>query len=327
MKVLLVTGGAGFIGSNFISFILKNYPDFIVINYDNLTYAGNLENLHDVALYPRYIFVKGDICDNDKVNEVFSNYTPDFIVNFAAESHVDRSIESPLVFGQTNLIGTLNLLSCAHKLWGKAGYEGHRFLQVSTDEVYGSLENLEDFFTEQTQLQPNSPYSATKAGADLLARAFFKTYGFPVIVTRCCNNYGPYQYKEKFIPTCISKALSGQPIPIYGEGNNIREWIHVLDHNAAIVKALLYGEIGEVYNIGSGAETTNIEMAGIILNILGKPHDAIVKVNDRPGHDTRYALDSSKSRKHLKWECTYNLKEGIENTVKWYIDNRSWWDK
>ncbi len=327
MKVLLVTGGAGFIGSNFIRFFLENYKDFIVINYDNLTYAGNIENLKDISSDSRYVFVKGDICDTAKVNEVLEKYNPHFIVNFAAESHVDRSIDNPLIFGQTNLIGTLNLLSCAHNIWSKTGFGEHKFLQISTDEVYGSIENLEDFFTEQTDLQPNSPYSATKAGADLLVRAFYRTYGFPIIITRCCNNYGPYQHKEKFIPTCISKALSGDKIPIYGDGSNIREWIHVQDHNSAVANALFYGEIGEVYNIGSGEETTNIEMATIILDILGKSRDSIVKVSDRLGHDKRYAIDSSKLRKYLKWDCKFNLKEGIENTVRWYVDNRSWWDK
>ncbi len=327
MKTVLITGGAGFIGSNFIHSFLQNHEEYRVINYDNLTYAGNLENLKAISANPRYVFIKGNICDREKVNEVLMQYSPDCIIHFAAESHVDRSIDNPLEFGETNVLGTLSLLHCAHTLWSKKGYEGHRFIQVSTDEVYGSLETLDELFTEQTNLQPNSPYSASKAGADLLARAFYKTYGFPVITTRCCNNYGPYQYKEKFIPTCITKALSGQPIPIYGQGTNIREWIHVSDHNSAIEKILFEGRLGEVYNIGSGEETTNLEMAAMILEILGKPQDSIIKVNDRLGHDLRYALDSSKLRSDLRWECKHSLYEGIESTVKWYLNNRSWWEK
>ncbi len=327
MKVLLVTGGAGFIGSNFIQYFMETNKDFVVVNYDKLTYAGNLENLKKVADVPGYYFVKGDICDSEQLNKTLSEYNPDYIINFAAESHVDRSIDGPSVFGQTNFMGTLNLLECVQNFWSKSDYAGKRFVQISTDEVYGSLENNSDFFTENSQLMPNSPYSASKAGADLLVRSFFRTYGLPVIITRCCNNYGPYQYSEKFIPTCISKALNNLPIPIYGTGTNIREWIHVQDHCSAIIKALFNGTPGEVYNIGSGEEVSNIDMAKMILKILGKSQDSIIYVNDRLGHDNRYALDSTKARNELGWSGKYQLNEGLVETVLWYEDNKSWWER
>jgi len=324
MKVILVTGGAGFIGSNFIKYFLETQKDFIVINYDKLTYAGNLENLKEIEDNPQYSFVKGDICDAKKIKKVLKKYNPDYIINFAAESHVDRSIDGPLVFVQSNVMGTLNLLQCVHNFWSKDSYNEKRFLQVSTDEVYGSIENDTDYFTENSNLLPNSPYSATKAGADLLVRAFFVTYGLPAITTRCCNNYGGYQYREKFIPTCIAKAINDEPIPIYGDGLNVREWIHVLDHCAAIVKALFSGIPGEIYNIGSGEEVSNIEMAKIILTALGKPQDAIKKVSDRLGHDKRYALDSSKAKNELSWSCNYKLNDGIAQTIFWYMENAKW---
>lgn len=326
MKVLLVTGGAGFIGSNFIKYFMKEYKDFAVVNYDKLTYAGNLENLKEVDSLREYFFVKGDICDHELFYHTLFEYSPDYIINFAAESHVDRSIEGPSVFGRTNFLGTLNMLMCAQSFWSKTGFDGRCFLQVSTDEVYGSLDNDLDYFTENTLIQPNSPYSATKAGADLLVRAFHKTYGLPAIITRCCNNYGPNQYREKFIPTCISKALNNESIPIYGDGTNLREWIHVSDHCSALAKALFSGTAGEIYNIGSGEEVTNIDMAQMVLNILGKPQDLIVNVTDRPGHDRRYALDSSKARKDLNWSCDHKLETGILETVRWYESNKSWWN-
>jgi len=326
MKVLLVTGGAGFIGSNFIKYFMNSYKDFTVINYDKLTYAGNLENLRDVEKLPGYYFVHGDICDREQFSTTLDQYNPDYIINFAAESHVDRSIDGPSVFGQTNFLGTLNLLECVQNFWSKSSYIGKRFLQISTDEVYGSIENSWDYFTENSQLMPNSPYSSTKAGADLLVRSYVKTYGLPAVITRCCNNYGPYQYKEKFIPTCISKALNDQPIPIYGDGTNVREWIHVTDHCTAIIKALFSGTQGEIYNIGSGEEVSNIEMARMILTILGKSQDSIIKVNDRLGHDKRYALSSSKAKKDLSWSCNNKLSDGLLETVLWYKDNQSWWD-
>jgi len=324
MKVLLVTGGAGFIGSNFIKYFMNTNKDFIVVNYDKLTYAGNLANLKDVDNLPGYYFVKGDICDRDQFNKTLDEYNPDYVINFAAESHVDRSIDGPLVFGQTNFLGTLNLLQSVQSFWSKTGYSEKRFLQISTDEVYGSIDNDTDYFTENSHLLPNSPYSSTKAGADLLVRSFYKTYGLPVLITRCCNNYGPYQYSEKFIPTCISKALNNQPIPIYGDGTNVREWIHVLDHCAAITNVLFSGSPGEIYNIGSGDEISNIEMAQIILSILRKSQDSIIKVTDRLGHDRRYAIDSSKARNDLGWSCNYKFREGILETVLWYKNNPTW---
>jgi dTDP-glucose 4,6-dehydratase len=228
------------------------------------------------------------------------------------------------VFGQTNFIGTLNLLQCAYKFWGGSGFADKRFLQVSTDEVYGSIENDHDLFREESNLMPNSPYSASKAGADLMVRAFSKTYGFPAVVTRSCNNYGQYQHREKFIPTCIAKALNDEPIPIYGDGTNVREWIHVLDHCSAVAKALFYGLPGEVYNIGSGEEVSNLEMARMILGFLGKPEDLVINVDDRPGHDRRYALDSSKIKTRLNWCRRYKLGEGIKETIEWYKNNMTW---
>ncbi len=326
MKVLLVTGGAGFIGSNFIKYFMNAYKDFVVVNYDKLTYAGNLENLKEVAELPNYHFVKGDICDSIQFNKTLHEYDPDYIINFAAESHVDRSISDPLIFGQTNMIGTLNILECTHNFWSKNNYAQKRLLQISTDEVYGSLENNTGFFTESSDLLPNSPYSASKAGADLLVRSFYKTYGLPVIITRCCNNYGPNQYREKFIPTCISKALNNEPIPIYGNGSNVREWIHVSDHSEAIIKALFSGSAGEVYNIGSGEEVSNTNMARMILDILGKSQDSYIYVSDRLGHDNRYAIDSTKAKNELGFSSKYKLKEGLIETVLWYKENQSWWE-
>ncbi|MEL7565457.1 MAG: dTDP-glucose 4,6-dehydratase [Dehalobacterium sp.] len=326
MKILLVTGGAGFIGSNFIRYFLKNSNDAIVVNYDKLTYAGNVNNLTDVDQDPRYYFVKGDICDYEQFNNTLQEYDPDYIINFAAESHVDRSINGPSVFGETNFLGTLNLLECVRGYWNKSDYQDKRFLQISTDEVYGSIDNDQDCFSESSHLMPNSPYSASKAGADLMVRAFSRTYGLPVIITRCCNNFGPFQYKEKFIPVCIINALQDKPIPIYGDGTHIREWIHVLDHCEAITKALFHGVPGEIYNIGSGEEISNIDLAQIILKTLGKPKEAIIRVNDRPGHDRRYALDSSKTQNVLKWSVRHNLQKGISEAVEWYKDNRFWWD-
>ena len=328
MRVIMVTGGAGFIGSNFIRYFMGMYPDFYVINYDNLTYAGNLKNVQDLAGSSRYVFIKGDICDTEQIKKVIRQYNPDYVLNFAAESHVDRSIDDPLLFGKTNVMGTLNLLYCLQKHWqGGGGHSSKRFLQVSTDEVYGSIANLKDSFDEESNLLPNSPYSASKAGADLLGRAFYKTYNFPIIITRCCNNYGPYQNKEKFIPNSIIKAIKNEPITIYGDGTNIREWIHVTDHCAAIAQVLFKGKLGEIYNIGSGEEVSNLEMAEMILNYLGKPKDAIVRVADRPGHDWRYALNSEKIKKISQWKCKYSLTEGIKETIRWYQENRSWWDE
>jgi len=327
MKILLVTGGAGFIGSNFIKLFLRRNKNYIVVNIDKLTYAGNLSNLSELEDSPRYHFVKGDICNYELVNYVLKRYRPSFIVNFAAESHVDRSIDQPSVFVDTNVMGTLTLLEGAKYFWSKNGYAGNRFIQISTDEVYGSIENKKDYFTEESSLSPNSPYSASKASADLMVRAFFKTYDFPAIITRCCNNYGPYQHLEKFIPKCITNAMQDKPIPVYGDGSNVREWIHVLDHCIAITRVLFYGKPGEIYNIGSGEEMSNMDIVRKTLQLLGKPEDLIKMVKDRPGHDMRYALNSYKVRSNLNWSSKYKLDEGIKDTILWYQSNRSWWDK
>ncbi len=325
MKTIIVTGGAGFIGSNFLRYFLDAHTDINIVNYDKLTYAGNLANLSGLESNPRYSFVRGDICDSEAVGEVFARYNPDYIVNFAAESHVDRSIDGPLLFGHTNVLGTLNLLQCAKEHWSKTGFEGKRFLHISTDEVYGSIDNYEDSFSETSQLMPNSPYSASKASSDLMVRAYYQTYGLPVIITRCSNNYGAYQFKEKFVPTCISKALNNQPIPIYGDGTNVREWIYVEDHCRAVDMALMKGKLGEIYNIGSGVEMSNLTMAKTILEILEKPSSLIVMVADRLGHDKRYAVNSDKAKRELGWACEYGFSEGIRATVEWYIDNQTWW--
>jgi len=317
-KTLLVTGGAGFIGSNFILYMFDKYPDVKIINLDLLTYAGNLENLKDIADNPNYTFVKGDIADPRIVNRVVPGV--DYIVNFAAESHVDRSIEDPLLFIKTNVMGTQVLLDAARK----HGVE--RYLQVSTDEVYGSL-GPTGYFTEETPIAPNSPYSASKAGADMLVRAYYETYGLPVLITRCSNNYGPYQFPEKLIPFFIKKLLNGQKVPVYGDGLNVRDWLYVEDHCAAIDMVLQKGMVGEVYNIGGNNEKTNMEITKLILQGLGKPETMIQYVKDRLGHDRRYAIDSGKIQSKLGWQPATSFEDGIEMTIKWYLDNRDWWEK
>jgi len=325
MKVILVTGGAGFIGSNFIRYFLRRNKDFILINLDKLTYAGNPDNLNDMEDCPRYHFVKGDICNYELVNYIFRKFKPEYIINFAAESHVDRSIANPSVCAGTNILGTMTLLENAQHLWGKCPPKGKRFIQVSTDEVYGSTASPDDYFLEESPLAPNSPYAASKASADLMIRAFSKTYGLPAIITRCCNNYGPFQHTEKFIPVCITHALQDKPIPIYGDGRNVREWIHVLDHCVALIRVLFYGEPGQIYNIGTGEEICNLELAGKVLKALGKPEDLIQPVTDRPGHDVRYALNSYKIRSHLCWNNKYKLEDGLAHTIQWYKANTGWW--
>jgi dTDP-glucose 4,6-dehydratase len=318
MKVL-VTGGAGFIGSNFIKYMLKEHKDYKVINLDKLTYAGNLENLKDVENNSNYVFVKGDITDREIVGKIFSDGI-DYVVNFAAESHVDRSIEDPGIFLKTNVLGTQVLLDAAKK------YGVKKYLQVSTDEVYGSLGET-GYFTEQTSLSPNSPYSASKASADLLVRAYHHTFGIPVNITRCSNNYGPYQFPEKLIPLMIINALHGKELPVYGDGLNVRDWLYVEDHCRAIDLVLHKGKIGEVYNIGGNNEKANIEIVKLILKELNKPESLIKYVKDRPGHDRRYAIDSSKIQNELGWKPTYNFDEGMKKTIRWYLDNEEWWEK
>ena len=318
MTKVLVTGGAGFIGSNFIKYMLEKHPDYEIINLDALTYCGNLENLEDIEENPNYSFVKGNICDDELVDEVVSEV--DYIVHFAAESHVDRSIEDPQIFIKSNIIGTQVLLDAAKK------HKIKKFLQVSTDEVYGSL-GPEGYFTEKTPLQANSPYSASKAGADLMVRAYGETFDLPINITRCSNNYGPYQFPEKLIPLMISNALEDKELPIYGDGKNIRDWLHVYDHCSAIDLVLHKGKLGEVYNIGGHNEKENIEIVKLILKELGKPESLIKFVKDRLGHDRRYAIDSTKISKELGWKPKYTFETGIVETIRWYLDNQDWMEK
>jgi len=320
MKNILVTGGAGFIGSNFIRYLLQRYREYRVINYDALTYAGNLENLSGVDLSPRYIFVNADICDDAAVERVLRDYRVDAVVHFAAESHVDRSILGPSVFVRTNVLGTSILLEAARQ----AGIQ--RFIHVSTDEVYGSLEATGKF-TEATPLHPNSPYSASKASSDLIALSYFRTYGTPVIVTRCSNNYGPYQFPEKLIPLMIANALNDKPLPVYGDGLNVRDWLYVEDHCSALDVVLHKGKEGEVYNIGGDNEQANIEIVKLILTELDKPHSLITFVKDRPGHDRRYAIDAAKIEKELGWKPSHTFEKGIRETIRWYRSNKEWWQR
>ncbi len=312
---ILVTGGAGFIGSCFIRHILNKYEDYKVINIDALTYAGNIENLNDVKDNPNYKFVHGNICDKELISELINEV--DCVVNFAAESHVDRSITGPEIFIETNVKGTLNLLQAAKN----ANIE--RYLQVSTDEVYGSLGKT-GYFYETTPLAPNSPYSASKASADLLVRAYYETYKMPVLNTRCSNNYGPYQYPEKLIPFFISKLLKGEKVPVYGDGLNVRDWLYVYDHCSAIDTVLHKGKIGEIYNIGGHNEKTNIEITKLILNAMGKDESSIEYVQDRLGHDRRYAISNDKIQSQLGWEPSLTFEEGIKITIDWYLNNQDW---
>lgn len=319
MKIL-VTGGAGFIGSNFIRYMLKQHEDYKIINLDKLTYAGNLENLKDVEDNPNYIFIKGDITDKNLVESLFFSYDIDYVINFAAESHVDRSIDDAQIFLKTNVIGTQVLLDVSKKVNVK------KFLQVSTDEVYGSL-GPTGYFTEQSPLSPNSPYSASKASADLLVKAYAHTYGLPVNITRCSNNYGPHQFPEKLIPLMIINAMNDKNLPVYGDGLNIRDWIYVEDHCRAIDMVIHHGTVGEIYNIGGNNERTNIDIVKYILKEIGKPESLIKYVKDRPGHDRRYAIDYTKIQEELGWKPLYSFEEGMKKTIKWYLDNKGWWQK
>lgn len=312
---ILVTGGAGFIGSCFIRHILKKYQNYKVINIDALTYAGNIENLNDVKDNPNYKFVHGNICDKELVRELMNEVG--CVVNFAAESHVDRSITGPEIFIETNVKGTLNLLQAAKDA------KIERYLQVSTDEVYGSLGKT-GYFYETTPLAPNSPYSASKASADLLVRAYYETYKMPVLNTRCSNNYGPYQYPEKLIPFFISRLLKGEKVPVYGDGLNVRDWLYVYDHCSAIDTVLHNGKIGEIYNIGGHNEKTNIEITKLILNAMGKDESSIEYVQDRLGHDRRYAISNDKIQSQLGWEPSLTFEEGIKITIDWYLNNQDW---
>jgi len=331
MKKILVTGGAGFIGSNFIKYMLNKHPEYQIVNLDALTYAGNLENLKDIEKYGNYVFIKGDIRNRAKIEEVFGTYGIDTVINFAAESHVDRSIEGPEVFFTTNVLGTQILLDTAIKYWRIEPDDKYcrdykpnvKFIQISTDEVYGSLDDR-GLFNETMPLTPNSPYSASKASADLLVRAYYKTYGLPVNITRCSNNYGPYQFPEKLIPLMICNCLNNRELPVYGDGMQVRDWIHVYDHCSAIDLVLHKGAIGEIYNIGANNEKTNIEIVKLIIAYLGKSEKLIKYVKDRPGHDRRYAIDNRKITTELGWKPYYSFEDGIKEAIQWYIDNSSW---
>lgn len=326
LKNCLITGGAGFIGTNFVKYMINEHDEKLnLIVLDKLTYAGNLANLKDEL--DEIEFIKGDICNKELVEYIFTEFDIDFVVNFAAESHVDRSIENPQIFLETNILGTQNLMDVAKKFWqvDENQYkEGVKFLQVSTDEVYGSLGET-GYFTEETPLAPNSPYSASKTSADMMVRAYNETYNFPMNITRCSNNYGPYQFPEKLIPLFSTNAMEDKELPIYGDGKNVRDWLHVKDHCRAIDIVLREGEVGELYNIGGNNEKTNLEITEAILNTLNKPKDLIKFVKDRLGHDRRYAIDSSKMKEELNWEPEYAFEEGIAETIQWYIDNEDWW--
>ena len=337
MKTFFVTGGAGFIGGNFILNLMKT-GQAIVINYDKLTYAGNLDTLISIEENPHYTFEQGDICDRDRLKKLFARHTIDVVVHFAAESHVDRSIETPGDFVQTNVLGTYELLEIAHWYWrglNKTRQDNFRFLHVSTDEVYGSLGETA-LFTEETAYAPNSPYAASKASSDHLVRAYHKTFNLPVLTTNCSNNYGPYQFPEKLLPLMITKALSGKPLPIYGDGKQIRDWLYVEDHCRAILEVLENGTVGQVYNIGGHNEKTNLEVVQTLCNILDemvadspyRPHKSLITfVEDRPGHDRRYAIDAGKIKKELGWVPKESFETGLQKTVCWYLDNKTWTDR
>lgn len=340
MKIL-VTGGAGFIGSALIRHIIENTEHY-VINVDKLTYAGNLESLSPVADSSRYLFEQADICDAEVLKDIFAQHAPDAVMHLAAESHVDRSIEGPGAFIQTNVVGTYTLLEVARHYWAKLDPEkrsAFRFHHVSTDEVYGDLDNPEDLFTEDTPYAPSSPYSASKASSDHLVRAWSRTYGLPVLLTNCSNNYGPYHFPEKLVPHMILNALAGKPLPVYGDGSQIRDWLYVEDHTRALLEVLTRGKPGETYNIGGHNEKRNLEVVEIICDLLDQQapserdpaiasyRDLITFVKDRPGHDKRYAIDASKIQRELGWQPTETFESGISKTVQWYLTNRSWWQR
>ena len=319
---IMVTGGAGFIGANFVYYELEKHPEDRIICLDKLTYAGNLETLEEAMENPNFRFVKGDIADKEFVENIFEEEKPDIVVNFAAESHVDRSIENPGIFLRTNILGTQVLMDACRK------YGVKRYHQVSTDEVYGDLplDRPDLFFTEETPIHTSSPYSSSKAGADLLVLAYYRTYGLPVTITRCSNNYGPYHFPEKLIPLMISRALADESLPVYGKGENVRDWLYVKDHCAAVDLVMREGKVGEVYNIGGHNEKSNLEVVKIILEKLDKPESLITYVTDRPGHDMRYAIDPTKIHNELGWLPETKFEDGIEQTIEWYLNNKEWWE-
>ncbi len=318
----LITGGAGFIGSNYLYYVTNKYPNDNFICLDALTYAGNYNNIKDLEVKDNFQFICGDITDREFVDQLFKKQNFDIVINFAAESHVDNSIKNPSIFLTTNILGTQVLMDACRK------YGIKRYHQISTDEVYGDLPlNRSDLkFTEETPIHTSSPYSSSKASADLLVMAYYRTYGLPVTISRCSNNYGPYQFPEKLIPVVISKALRDEPIPVYGKGENVRDWIHVIDHNIGVDLIVREGRVGEVYNLGGHSERTNLEVVKTILKQLGKPESLITYVTDRPGHDLRYAIDSTKVEQELGWKLTYNFEDGIKETVNWYLNNQDWID-
>ena len=318
---IIVTGGAGFIGSNFVYHMLNKYPDYRIVCVDCLTYAGNLSTLEEALKNPNFRFCKINICDREAIYKLFEEEHPDIVVNFAAESHVDRSIENPEIFLDTNIKGPAVMMDACRK------YGIKRYHQVSTDEVYGDLplDRPDLFFTEETPIHTSSPYSSSKAGADLLVQAYHRTYGLPVTISRCSNNYGPYHFPEKLIPLMISRALADEALPVYGTGENVRDWLHVSDHCEAIDLIIHNGRVGEVYNVGGHNERTNLEVVKTILKALNKPESLIKFVTDRPGHDRRYAIDPTKLETELGWKPKYNFDTGIQQTIQWYLDNEDWW--
>lgn len=330
---ILITGGAGFIGSHVVRLFVNKYPQYNIINLDALTYAGNLENLKDIENKPNYTFVKADICDYDTIVKIFNDYKIDSVIHLAAESHVDRSIKDPFIFAKTNVLGTLTLLQAAKEYW-QAPYKDNLFYHISTDEVYGTLEFDGTFFTEDRKYEPHSPYSASKASSDHFVRAFHDTYGLPIIITNCSNNYGPYQFPEKLIPLFINNIRHNKPLPVYGKGENVRDWLFVEDHARAIDIIFHKGKVADTYNIGGFNEWKNIDLIKVIIKtvdrLLGKPEGTslslITYVTDRAGHDLRYAIDSTKLKNELGWEPSLQFEEGIEKTVKWYLENQQWLD-
>lgn len=330
-RTIVITGGAGFIGSHVVRLFVHQYPDYKIINLDKLTYAGNLANLTDIEEKPNYLFVKGDICDESLVKELFTEQKVDGVIHLAAESHVDRSIKDPFLFAKTNVLGTLNLLQAAKEYW-KDDFSNKLFYHVSTDEVYGALEFDDTLFTEETSYDPHSPYSASKAASDHFVRAYHDTYGLPVVISNCSNNYGPYQFPEKLIPLFIHNIRNNKPLPVYGKGENVRDWLYVEDHARAIDLIFNEGKIGDTYNIGGFNEWTNIDLIKVIIRVVdkqlgrldGASENLITYVTDRAGHDLRYAIDATKIKNELGWEPSLQFEEGIEKTVKWYLDNESW---